>query len=302
MKINELKTRITTIKEDLTFKYEEVKQTTGPNTSTPVSTFSNLVNFRNGINSLESTGLLKNETEHIKKSGIFSTTKDDLTLNINEARKIKLSMDSLLKIVIALNHTLSEISGTIRENSISIKLPNINDFDDLAKTSNIFHTILTQSIINDEIKGQVKIDSVENGSIWLDIYLGTTSALTLVGGLAWSAAVVFKKMQEGRIIEEHVRSLKIKNESLKEIQEAQKKAIDLMIDAEANQLYSENFSVANNHEQIERLKHSIRLLSEQIDKGAEIHPALNTPEKVTNLFPDMKHLELVESKIKKLKE
>ncbi|MBS4061643.1 MAG: hypothetical protein KG029_14690 [Bacteroidetes bacterium] len=299
MKIKELKADLQTINETLNFKYEEQKNNQGQISQ---STFTNLISFRNGINLLENTGLLKNEINQIKKSGIFSTTQDDLTLNFTEGRSLKLPMDSLIKIVVALNTSLSKITGTTRENSISIKLPKINDFEDLAKTSSTFHTILTQSIINDEINGQVKIDSVENGSIWLDIYLGSAPALALVGGLAWSAAVVYKKIQEGRIIEEHVKSLKIKNESLKEIKDAQKKAIDLMIDAEANQLYSENFKVADNHEQIERLKHSIKLLSEQIDKGAEIHPALNTPENVSNLFPDMKHLELLESRIKKLTE
>ena len=94
--------------------------------------------------------------------------------------------------------------------------------------------------------------------------------------------------------------MKIKNESLKEIQEAQKKELDLIIDAEANQLYVENFTTEGNNEQIERLKLSVKLLSEQLDKGAEVHPALNTPEKVSNLFPDMKKLESVESRIKKL--
>jgi len=297
MKINELKIRFAKIKDSLAFVYEEPKQA---NNTVSVARFANLINFRIGINLLEETALLTDAILDIKQSGIFSTTQDELVLNLPEGRKLRVPMLNLIKLVNALNQTFLELSGKTRENSVSIKLPNVNDFDDLAKTSNTFQTILTQSIINNEIKGQIKIDSVENGSIWLDIYLGSAPALALVGGLAWSAAVVFKKIQEGRIIEQHVKSLNIKNESLKEIKDAQKKAIDLMIDAEANQLYSENFKTADNHEQIERLKHSIKLLSEQIDKGAEIHPALNAPENVTNLFPDMKHLELVESRIKKL--
>ncbi|GAL79539.1 hypothetical protein JCM19274_2047 [Algibacter lectus] len=44
------------------------------------------------------------------------------------------------------------------------------------------------------------------------------------------------------------------------------------------------------------------MLSSLIEKGAEIHPALNQPEKVTNLFPDMKKLNIIESRIKKLEE
>jgi hypothetical protein len=299
MKIKELKNYFSEIAENIKFNYEETIEQRG-NQNISIALFSNLTNFRKGINSIEKTKLLLNEIEIIKNSGIFSTTYDILKINTQEGRSLKTRMDELLKIVTSLNQTFSDLSGKIRDNSVSIKLPNISDFQDLSKVAGNFHTILSQSIINDEIKGQVKIDSVENGSIWLDVYLGSSAALTLVGGIAWSAAVVFKKLQEGRIIEEHVKSLKIKNESLREIKDAQKKAIDLMIDSEANQLYSENFKTDGNNEQIERLKHTIRLLSEQMEKGAEIHPALNAPEKVANLFPDMKHLELVESRIKKL--
>lgn len=72
-----------------------------------------------------------------------------------------------------------------------------------------------------------------------------------------------------------------------------------MIESEATNIYNENFK-GDNPEQIERLKHSIKLLSEQIDKGAEIHPALNAPENVKNLFPDTKNIATIESKIKKL--
>jgi hypothetical protein len=299
MKLKELKLYFSEITENIKFKYDEPTEQRGGQT-TSISRFSNLTNFRKGISSIEKTNLLKAEIETIKNSGIFTTTNDTLRINVPEGRALKAPMDELVKIVSSLNLTFSDLSGTVRDNSISIRFPDISDFQDLSKVAGSFHTILSQSIINDEIKGQVKIDSVENGSIWLDVYLGSASALTLVGGMAWSAAVVFKKIQEGRIIEEHVRSLKIKNESLKEIKDAQKQAIDLMIDSEANQLYSENFKTQGNNEQIERLKHTIRLLSEQMEKGAEIHPALNTPEKVANLFPDMKHLELVESRIKKL--
>ena len=74
-----------------------------------------------------------------------------------------------------------------------------------------------------------------------------------------------------------------------------------MIDAEANSLYNENFK-GDNNEQIGRLKLSIKMFSNLIDKGAEIHPALNQPESVKNLYPKMANLKRLESKIKKIEE
>ena len=69
----------------------------------------------------------------------------------------------------------------------------------------------------------------------------------------------------------------------------------------SNNLYNENFE-GDNNEQIERLKLSIKMFSNLIDKGAEIHPALNQPESVKNLYPKMDNLQALESKIKKLEE
>ncbi len=58
----------------------------------------------------------------------------------------------------------------------------------------------------------------------------------------------------------------------------------------------------NNSERIGKIKHTIKILSELMDKGVEIHPALNQPESVKNLFPDMNNLKKWVSQTKKLKE
>ncbi|TVZ47444.1 hypothetical protein [Olleya sp. Hel_I_94] len=293
MKIKELKNIFSELVQELTFEYKE-----NPNN---VTLFKQLVGLRKAMNKLETTGLLTDEVKEFRSSAIFTTNKDNISLNTSEARQLKTKLDNLIRLVGSLNTSFKEIGGEVNENSISIKLPEVTDFEDLSKFSSDFHKILNQAIVNDEINGQVRIDSVENGSIWLDVYLGSTAAVTLIGSLTWSAAVIYKKIKEGQLIEQHVKSLKIKNDSLKEIQEKQKQALDLMIEAEAQSLYNESFD-GDNNEQIERLKLSVKMLSNLIEKGAEIHPALNQPEKVTNLFPDMKKLNSIESRIKKLEE
>lgn len=295
MKIKELKQQLATITAILNVAYEEPRQ----GNQQPTSKFSKLNQFRKAINQLEETGLFKNEIQAIRNSAIFTTAKDSLSLNFTEGRQLKIQIDEIIKLVTALSTTISEIGGEVNPDSISIKFPSVTDFDDLSKVSSEFHKIINQAVVNDQINGQVRIDNVENGSIWLDVYLGSTAAVSLIGGLAWASAVIYKKIQEGKLITEHVKSLKIKNESLKEIQEKQKDALNLMIDAEAKNLYNENFD-GDNNEQIERLKNLIRLLSNLIEQGAEVHPALNQPENVKNLFPKMNQLQSVESKIKKL--
>ena len=53
---------------------------------------------------------------------------------------------------------------------------------------------------------------------------------------------------------------------------------------------------------LERVKYTIKEFAEMIEKGAEIHPALQAPESVQNLFRDFKNVSKIESKIKQLAE
>ena len=56
--------------------------------------------------------------------------------------------------------------------SINIKLPEIKDFDQLSNVSRDIHIALSQVLFNDEINGETKIISVENGSIWINVFVG----------------------------------------------------------------------------------------------------------------------------------
>ena len=188
------------------------------------------------------------------------------------------------------------------ENTIPIKMEKIKDLNDLYNSAHAFQTIFSQLIINDTINGKTEIVIIENGSICIDIYVGSLQAVTLIGSVAWASAVLYKKIQEGKVMFEQVKSLEIKNESLKDIQMAQKEQLSQMLEIEARNIQINHFSNQDNSEQFERIKLSISLLSEQLEKGSKIHPQLNAPEDVKNLFPNMGNLIGVESKIKQLKE
>lgn len=93
----------------------------------------------------------------------------------------------------------------------------IKDLNDLYNSAHAFQTIFSQLIINDTINGKTEIVIIENGSICIDIYVGSLQAVTLIGSVAWASAVLYKKIQEGKVMFEQVKSLEIKNESLKDI-------------------------------------------------------------------------------------
>lgn len=259
---------------------------------------SGLNNIRIVLNDIESLSLFENVTSTLKSSVIYTSANDFMNVQPTEGNQINQSL-TLLKTLT--QNFLDVLLKTVPEedlNSINIKLPEVNDFDELSKVSREIHLGLTQVILNEQINGQTKIVSVENGSIWLNVLVGST-AVSVIASLVWSSAVIYKKIQEGKLLEQQVRGLKVKNDSLEDILKAQKAETELMITAEAQYIDSEHFK-EKEPENIERIKKSITTFADLIGRGAEVHPALVAPENISNLFPDPTKLINVESKIKKL--
>ncbi len=254
--------------------------------------------IRPAINELKSLNLFPEVIDKLQNSAIFTTSNDGIAVQVNEAVEINNNLSILNTL---LNNFLEVLINTVPEESmesINIKLPPIADFDELSKVSREIHIALTQIILNREVNGQTKIVSVENGSIWFNVLVGE-AAVVIIASLVWSSSVIYKKFQEGRLLEQQIRSLKVKNESLEDVLKAQKAETELMIKAEAEHISSEHFK-ENAPENIEKIKNSITILADLISKGAEIHPALVAPEQVSNLFPNPKNLFGIESKIKKI--
>ncbi len=80
----------------------------------------------------------------------------------------------------------------------------------------------------------------------------------------------------------------------------QKEYLALLIDTEARNIASTHIGEDAEPETVERLKYTIKEFAELIEKGAEIHPALQAPESVRNLFPNFKNILGIESKTQML--
>ena len=144
----------------------------------------------------------------------------------------------------------------------------------------LFEKCINQVICNDTINGHLKVNSWESGSFWVELIVGTQAAVALIAGVSWSAAVISKKIKEGTILEQQIRSLEIKNESLEDILEKQKQATNILIEKEVRHLQVKHFNSDEDNEQFERLKLTTKTFAELIQNGAEIHPALSAPEQI----------------------
>lgn len=261
--------------------------------------FSGIQNTKKALHGLEEIEIFKDAIQQLKDSALYQTHTDKLKVAIEEFRKISETFDEVAYGCYYLQKVLDKSLSDISPNSISIKLPRIVDFDDMSKILLDLNKAITIPVVDKKINGKIKIEYVESGSIWLIVALGTPLAVGLIGSICWSSAVINKKRQEAKMFEEHVKTLELNNQNQKILIDAQQKQLGLLLDAEAKSIVNEYYK-ENNNEQIERLKLSIETLGKLILKGAEVHPALNSPEEVKNLFPDFNKLNLIESKIKSI--
>ena len=279
------------------FNWELQNISTNPN----ILKLTNAYTIKEIIEGIDDLELFKDQIDKIRSSVLFTVSGDPLRADSRLISEINTNLNYLKNSIDNLLEALTKVVPDESPDSINIKLPPIDDFDDLSNVSKDLHVALTQVLYLDEINASVKIESVENGSIWLNVFIYSQIAVTVIGRLAWAAAVVYKKILEGRLVEEQIRAYNVKNDSLEDVRESHKRMLNVLIQVEAEYINSESFK-NNVPENIERIKNSIKMLAELLDKGAEIHPALTTSEQVSNLFPDMKRLPTIESKIKQITE
>jgi len=259
---------------------------------------SNIQKFKIFLEYIRPLHFYQKELNFLLNSELYQTTSDMLHVTDKTSKNIEEYARYLTTSFNALSMVLPNLTPKENDYSIDIKLPKPTDFSSLNTTLQTIDKIISQVIIHDEIDGSLNVNHWEYGSYWIELIVGSQAAVSLIAGIAWSSAVIAKKRVEVKIFEEQLRKLTIKNDSLEDVATAQKSSINKLINDEAIGLFSQHFNNEDN-EQRERIKLAIREFATLIQNGAEIHPSLETPENVKNLFPDYKQLKSIESQVTK---
>lgn len=291
MNIKENKELLNNSLNNLTYSSQYISGST----STPyIGT--DLIKLRKQITMLENLNFLTPEINALKKTSLFESYSDELYFTSHEESTISININRLKIGIEYLLRYDNQIETP--KNGLLIKLPEIQTFEDLTKTSNDLKKAIEIPVIDQNAGGYVKIETAESGSIWLIISIGTLSAVNLIGAICWSAAVIRKKKAEAKIFEEHAKTLSLKNESLQTVIDAQKIQIKNIIEAEAEEIAKEHYNL-NDPEVISRLKLSLNTVNDLLDRGTQILPSSDNKETIKS-FPDYSNLNMIESVIKKL--
>lgn len=259
--------------------------------------FNGLEKFRIGVNYLSGIAFLDPLLNEIKQTSAYKGYSDSMLLE--SSSKLDTLSAQLFYYLLGINSFLDSEVQDENSDSLRIKLPPVKDFDDVAKVMNELKRAISIPVSDEAIGGRVEIERAESGSIWLLIALGTPVALRLIGELCWAAKVIERKERENEFIAQQVKEYSLDNELKESLLQAQKKLINDLVESQAINIQQQLYN-NREHEQTQRLILSITTISDLYHKGAEFHPALSAPESVSNLFPNTKNQELLESKIKQI--
>lgn len=181
--------------------------------------------------------------------------------------------------------------------SISVKLPNYTNMEQLSKFFTQLNKSLEQAVSNEKTKDKITVQNFDSGSLWIELLVGSVITFKFIGSITHTAALIGKKIMDAQHHKEYLRSLKIKNDSLEDIQQALSKQLDALTEAETKNLLSKE-KIEYDNEYLERMKYSIKTLAELINEGTEFQPSYLADKEDSKNFPDFSDLSRIESSIK----
>lgn len=266
----------------------------------PSYTFSELGSYRRALVNLRKFNLISDALLNLKNLNIILDSKEEtISTTFSPGYDIEANAKMIYQIINNLIKFLENQSSEDDENAIDIKIVKIEDLDELERIANLLKKSFSFPV--NPIGGKVTVNSLEKGSVWivLGIVEAGNLALKMCASLIWSAAVVYKKLDDIKINQIHLKNIKLDETVTKHIIEQENRHIEDIKDREALAIANE-YSIDNDPETILRLKLAIESIGELIEKGVEFYPSIKATDDVKALFPDFTMIKLIESKTKLL--
>jgi hypothetical protein len=260
----------------------------------------NLPRFKKAVSQLSAIPQFQQTVTELQSSPLYSVGAEDVGLGGN-ATVLKQKADTLLLGALGLKEALDRTLPNVPPESILVKLPAESDLSSVVGVMERLEKALGQLVTLQDIDGKVEITSWETGSLLIFLFLKSLAAVELVGRALRAAAIVYQEIQKGRLTGQHVRILKVKVDSLRDVEEAQEKLLQEIVEQQARTVESATFS-SHEPERLERLKACVKMLADLLDRGTTVYPALGMPTKAKDQFPDLDRISSVLSQMKQLED
>lgn len=262
----------------------------------------NLQKFKELLRYLESNNFdfFKNEIQILKESEIYSTTQNNLDIfNKTAFSEVYHTGTFISDSIKSLQIILERIVPTSTETDFLIKFPKPSDFQMLLKDMGEIQKHISIIVNDDSVNSSAEIHNWEYGSYWINLTLGSMLAVKLLGDITWSSAYISTQINKQKEQELLLREMEARVEMIEELKETQSKYLNKLIDNEITHISKEHFSDENS-ERDKKIKNTIKLFSEIIQRGGEFQPSLISPQEIKDSYPDFNTIEFIESKVKQI--
>jgi hypothetical protein len=240
------------------------------------------------IDKLDKIGLIDDEMErlrelefvyHDKSSSSFI---DVDTETLKELRDIERLINKKIEAII----DVSKISlPTEKAESIDVKLPEFKTLSEASKFFNDLNKALEIAVVNKDINGKVELQNFESGSLWVSIYLGTSTAVSLIGSLVKTALNLKGKYYETEKLKSAARSMDVVLDMQEKLLEAIDKELENAYKTQATELLAQSPIQDDSPEFTTKFVHVVSTFADLIYRGAEIHASLTASKEDRETFP-----------------
>ena len=238
------------------------------------------------IEALKQTEIFTRETTALlSESAIVNNVRDTIVVPPPIYNNFFNTLASLHERAAVFLGVLNEFIDEQDPHSIGVKLPPRLDLKQTADTILDLDKLLQQSLVNPDTSGTITLQGFDRGSEWLEIGLGSITALTFFSQMVQFYFCVKEKGIEIEGKGEVARTMGLGNDLLKEINKSLTQSFDTYREQELNKL------LGKNNEQNERIKLGVNLLGTLMDKGLQILPSLSAPEETKLSFSPPKQIE-----------
>lgn len=299
MRLRDLQSKMKEVRRNLQFDISPMKE----DDSRYVVT--GLVGFRYAMENLEKLGIYKSYFIQIKEIESFvSEIGDTCTLSYEEARVFRFIGK---QIITTTNEIIILIAGVLPEqdpNSLSLKLPKINDLKELAQISEKLDIIFEQIIVNDFVKGETSLQNFDTGPEWIEIVFNSAKAAGIITSIVYASILLKIEQIKNKELLEVVKNRRIDNNIYESLSSELLEKNKQLLDSQTNDIAREAGAKEGDRKYCEKIKYSIDEISKLIDKGLQFFPSSKYPSEIVTKLPDFSKNSLEEMlpEVKKLPE
>ncbi len=242
------------------------------------------------VRQLRDTGVLQKEIQRVLSvTQVVAAGQDTLLFDSQTAHDFNSALGDLRGRAGLLKEVLSDFLGDEREDLVAFGLPADLNLGGIANTMKHLEKLLEQAFVNSTVGGEVRFLDFDRGSPWLEVGLGSTLAVNLLGMMMRLIHEHRARKQEHQAKQLMIQDLKISAEAREEMARALENELNSQMDEGLSGLLGkikEDKDEEPEPEQRERFKFAIQELIALSERGLQVHPALLTPRETQLLFPD----------------